>query len=148
MKRRLLLLLPGILLVSAAAAKEDQADREKIQGVWRVIAAADGGKPEPEERMKDRRLLITRDTITVQDGEKTVLQWAYNLGPSENPKALDLTELREGRRGKTGLGIYELKGDDLKICFPEDREGQRSTRFESKPNSVNDILITLRREKR
>ena len=44
------------------------------------------------------------------------------------------------------LGIYDLEDDGLKICFPEGRKGERSTAFESKPNSVNDVLIVLERE--
>jgi hypothetical protein len=53
----------------------------------------------------------------------------------------------EGEEVKPSVGIYELKGDDLKICYPEAGNVERSTAFESKADSVNDIFIILKREK-
>ena len=75
-------------------------------------------------------------------GEKTT-EWSYQLDAGRTPKWIDLRG-----RADTNLGIYELEGDNLRICYPEGRKGERSTAFESKPNSVNDVLIILRRERR
>ena len=43
-------------------------------------------------------------------------------------------------------GIYAFEGDTLKICVNERSGGGRSTAFESKQGSPNDILIVLRRK--
>jgi len=71
-----------------------------------------------------------------------------------NGRVLRLRRLDRRRRqphrltegGQTTLGIDELDGDNLKICFPGGRKGERSTSLESKPNSVNEILIILKRD--
>ena len=130
------------LLFGTPAANDDASDHEKIQAVWKVVAAEDSGRKTPAAALKNFKLVITRDKITYTFGEKTT-EWSYQLEATQRPKWIDL---RDG--DETNLGIYELEGDNLRICFPEGRKGERSTAFESKPNSVNDVLIVLRRERR
>jgi uncharacterized protein (TIGR03067 family) len=86
-------------------------------------------------------LVVTKDKITYKFGDKTK-ELSYKLDATKKPKWIDITE-----GDHTNLGIYELEGDNLKICFPEGGKDERSTAFESKPDSVNDILIILKREK-
>lgn len=128
------------LLITAAAPHTD--DQESIQGTWNVISAADNGHRTPKAALKDLKFVITRHKITYKFLEKTTV-WTYQLEANRKPKWIDL---RDGE--ETNLGIYELEGDNLKICFAEGRKGERSTAFESKSNSVNDVLIILRREGR
>lgn len=128
------------LLFTAAAANTD--DEESIQGIWNVMSAADNGHRTPKAALKDLKFVITKHKITYKFLEKTT-EWTYQLDANRKPKWIDL---RDG--AATNLGIYELEGDNLKICFPEGRPGERSTAFESKPNSVNDVLIILKREGR
>ena len=87
-------------------------------------------------------MVITKDTITYKFGDKTT-KLSYKLDATKKPKWIDLTE-----GDKTTLGIYELEGENLKICFPEGGKRERSTAFESKPNSVNDVLIILKAKNR
>ena len=131
-------LLTLALLFTAAASNTD--DHENIQGIWKVVSAADNGHRTPKAALKDLKFVITRHKITYKFLEKTT-EWPYQLDATQTPKWIDL---RDGH--ETNLGIYELEGDTLKICFAEGRKGGRSTAFESKPNSVNDVLIILRRE--
>ena len=133
-------LLTLALLFTAAAPHTD--DQENIQGIWEVLSAADNGHRTPKAALKDLKFVITRHKISYKFLEKTT-EWTYQLEANRKPKWIDL---RDG--AATNLGIYELEGDSLKICFAEGRPGERSTAFESKPNSVNDVLIILRREGR
>ncbi len=96
----------------------------------------------PDEAIKDLKWVITGDKITYKVGDKTT-ELTYKLDPTKKPKWIDFT--RGGRT--TTLGIYDLEGDNLKICFPKGDKGKRSTAFESKPKSGNEILIILKREK-
>jgi uncharacterized protein (TIGR03067 family) len=144
MKPHLLMIVAvGLLIAADGPQEDDEGDPAKIQGSWKVVAAEDSGEKAPKEALKDLKWVITKDKITYKFAEKTT-EWSYKLDPTTTPKWIDLTE---GER--TTLGIYELDGDNLKICFPEGPNGERerSTAFESKPNSVNDVLITLKREK-
>ena len=135
------LLTAGFLLGAAGANDDAKGDHEKIQGTWKVVSAEDSGGKAPDEAIKNLKLVVTKDKITYKFGDKPT-EWSYKLEATKKPKWIDLTE-----GDQTTLGIYELEGDNLKICFPEGRKGERSTAFESKPNSVNDILIILKREK-
>jgi uncharacterized protein (TIGR03067 family) len=129
-------------LLGAAGAKDDaRGDHEKLQGTWKVASAEDSGRKAPDEAVKNLKLVITKDKITYEFGGKTT-KWSFKLDATKKPKWIDLTE-----GDRTTLGIYELEGDNLKICLPEGRKGERSMAFESKPDSVNDILIILKREK-
>jgi uncharacterized protein (TIGR03067 family) len=133
----LMLALVGLLL--GADAPSD--DARKIQGTWKVVSAEDSGRRAPEESIKDMRWTVSKDAITYHVGNRTT-RWSYKLDPSKKPKWLDLVE-----DGRTRLAIYDVNGDTLRVCFAEGTPKERPTAFESKPNSPNDVLIVLKREK-
>jgi uncharacterized protein (TIGR03067 family) len=133
----LIFALTGLLL--GAAAPGD--DAQKILGTWKVISAEDSGRRAPEESIKDMRWTVSKDTITYHVASRTT-QWSYKLDPSKKPKWVDLVE-----GGRTRLAIYDVNGDTLRVCFAEGSQKERPTAFESKPNSPNDVLIVLKREK-
>jgi uncharacterized protein (TIGR03067 family) len=142
MRSCLFTLVTASFLLGPAGAKDDaKGDHEKIQGTWQVVSAEDSGRKTPDEVVKNIKWVITKDKITYKFGDKTT-EWTYKLDATKKPKWFDHTE-----GDHTTLGIYHLEGDNLKICFPEGGKKERSTAFESKPNSVNDILITLKRGK-
>ena len=39
------------------------------------------------------------------------------LDPAKSPRAIDITGTKGPDEGKTFLAIYELKGDELKVCY-------------------------------
>jgi uncharacterized protein (TIGR03067 family) len=138
--RSCFLMLLTVAIPSGAIAKDDaQADAERLQGIWQAVSALDSGTKAPDEALKNIRWTVTKDKIIYKVGDKT-MEWSYKLDQSKKPKWIDL---KEGNR--TTLGIYELEGDTLKICFAKQND-ERSTAFESKPDSVNDFLITFNRE--
>src|SRR5262249_44252161 len=64
------------------------------------------------------------------------VEGVYHLDPTKSPKQIDFTTLGEFR--KTGLGIYSLEGDTLKLCLSIDPEkvDQRPTEFATKPGEM------------
>jgi uncharacterized protein (TIGR03067 family) len=141
MKLQFLVIVTAGLLLAADDAKDDH---ETIQGTWKAVAVEDSGQKTPEAALKaiNVKWVIGKDKIAYQVGKMTT-EWTYKLDPTKKPKWIDL---KEGDRAMPG--IYELDGDTLKVCYPERGKGKRSTAFESKPDSVNDVLVVLRREKR
>ena len=125
------------LLLGADAPK----DAERVVGTWKVVSAEDSGRKASEETIKNLKWTVTRDTITYKVGNKTT-RWAYKLDPARKPKWIDLTE-----GDHTRPAIYDLDGDTLKVCFAEGAQKERPNAFESKPNSPNDVLIVLRRDR-
>lgn len=117
-----------------------RSDHVAIQGEWRVIFAEDSGRTGPPEALRDIRLLITQDQLSMEvAGRKNVS--AYQIDPSTTPKSIDFTT-----DGRTKPGIYDLQGDTLRICMSEDRE-ERPTAFDSQPDSANDLVLTFKRVK-
>lgn len=117
-----------------------RSDQVAIQGEWRVIVAEDSGRTGPPEAVRDIRVTVTQDELTMEiAGRKSVS--TFTLDPSTTPKSIDM--ITEGR---TMPGIYDLQGDTLRICFCEATD-ERPTVFDSQPDSANDIVLTLKRVK-
>ncbi len=73
----------------------------------------------------------------------------FTIDPSKSPKCLDLTARVGGAEIKVPA-IYEISGDDLKVCIPLIESGKsldlkRPERFETKGSPA--ILIRLKRVK-
>ncbi len=65
--------------------------------------------------------------------------------PGKLPKTMDIKGTKGPNKGKTFLTIYELKGDELKVCY--DLSGKaRPTEFATKPDTQL-FLVTYRRAK-
>ena len=133
--------LAMLVVAGSLLGADAPRDAEKLQGSWKVVSAEDSGRKAAEETIKHLRWAVTKDAISYKVGNKTT-RWAYKLDPARKPKWIDLTE-----GDRTRLAIYELEGDTLKVCFAEGMQKERPTAFESKPNSPNDVLIVLKREK-
>jgi uncharacterized protein (TIGR03067 family) len=113
MKRALLLACVAGLLI-AADAKDDAAKEEmkKFQGSWDTTAEVNGKKlPDPAT------VIIKDNTYTVKVKDKKLEEGTLKVDPSKKPKAIDSTAGDGADKGKTMLGIYEIDGDTIKICF-------------------------------
>ena len=55
---------------------------------------------------------------------------AQTIAPSKSPKAIDVTLTEGPMKGVVLLGIYEIDGDTLRVCF--DMGGKK------RPNSIID----------
>ena len=119
------------------AGKMDK-DRISILGTWKVTYAEDSGRVTPTDALKDIRFVIEEKTMITELGERTSVA-TYRLDPSTTPKSIDINE-----NGRTKPGIYDLQGDTLRICISEHSD-DRPTKFDSQPNSANDLIILMKR---
>lgn len=117
-----------------------QGDTETIQGSWSVVKATKRGKEAPEDEIKQVKLTFKGNTVTVNDGKRDE-EASFKLDPAKKPKEIDITP--GGNAEKAVPGIYELTGDDLKICF-SGPGGVRPTTFEATPESKHSLLILKR----
>jgi uncharacterized protein (TIGR03067 family) len=143
-------ILPGLLAgvlalllaVPAGVRGGDDAktEAEKFQGKWKPT------KIEGRNPLKLDGLLVTvtGDKLTLRGATEKPLQFTLKLDPAAKPKAIDITfELG------TLLGVYELDGDTLKVCYSELQEsekGKRPTELTA-PADSNRYLWVLKREK-
>ncbi|MHC5541518.1 TIGR03067 domain-containing protein [Singulisphaera rosea] len=142
MRRKGWVALAAVLL-GGSADPGVESELKTIEGPWRFVAIRSQGKEVPDESFKDSKLMLKGGVLTTMVPGYTDLG-GFKIDPSASPKAIDIT-LNEGLRQKiTYFGIYENKGDTLRVCFG--LEGKpRPTEFESKPQGGR-ILEVLTRE--
>ena len=121
-----------------------------------------GGKSLPKELMTgykfvfagtkltwDGAIGMTNRTgkITATDG---VFPCDFKIDPGQDPKQIDITLHLEKIKGgdPTVLGIYEIKGDTLKVYYLSSRTGRRPSEFATKDNpNIGYIVLTRAKKK-
>jgi uncharacterized protein (TIGR03067 family) len=129
----------GLLLAVASVRAGDQ---DKFQGTWKAEKMTRGGMDAPAEETEKMTIEFKGNkAIPMKDG-KSEDAAEFSLDETKKPKTMDIKPPKED---KTFLGIYELNGDTLKICFA--RDGGRPEKFESPEGSMN-MVIVLKRVKK
>src|SRR2546430_12702681 len=123
------------LLKKAAKAQPDGAggpktgakDLELLKGTWNIDTMEWRGKSLPKELMNGYKFVFAGNKLTWDGaigmqsvmGKVTPIDGKFScdfkIEPGKEPKKIDVTlHLMKGDR--TVLGIYEIKGDTLKVC--------------------------------
>ena len=117
------------LLMGAKAPKE----LETLQGNWQLSSGEMNGKPLPEKELKGKITIKGAEyTLTIGDGEKVT--GTQKLNTTANPKTIDIQNANGPDKGKTHLGIYEVKDDTFRVVFSAVGK-PRPTKFETHPDS-------------
>lgn len=86
----------------------------ELQGAWVAASIEFNGKPAPADEVKRTRFTFRGEKLLVRgskdDGREE--EGSYKADRDKSPKQLDITLGK-----KTLAGIYEVKGDQLKVCF-------------------------------
>ena len=117
-----------------------QGQEHSLQGKWSIFSITDEGKAHPVP--KGSTATFTKDKLTLHEG-KTTLEYGYHVDPSKSPHWIDLSV--KGAK-KQVLGIYEVKGETLYLSL-HSHGATRSTHFESKAKTENDVLMVFKRAK-
>ena len=128
-----------------AAAWGDAVRDESLDGTWLPSAAELGGKPFPDEVRKSIRLELKGDEYTVTVGTQPD-RGTCKRDPTANPKSIDITGTEGPNKGRTILGIYERKGDTLRVCYDLSGKG-RPAEFKTSEGSQL-FLVEYKLEKR
>lgn len=138
-----------VLLAGSASANNDEAREElnKLQGTWIRTSFSADGKIENDGDKPAEKAIILEIKGNSFHGQP------FTIDISKSPRHIDVTDV--GPKGKqfTLPGIYELKGEVLKICFPFPFEGKtdglqkRPTEFVTKPGE-NHVVEVYRRMKK
>jgi uncharacterized protein (TIGR03067 family) len=102
---------------------------EKLEGTWSIVAAERQGRPEKDDLKV--KVTFTGNRFTARRQGQVLLEGSIRLDPSAKPKRIDTRMSSGPNKGRTRLGIYELNGDRLRICYAEfgkDRPAVFSTR--------------------
>jgi uncharacterized protein (TIGR03067 family) len=131
------------LALASAADDPARTDADKLQGSWKLVASEIDGKKAPEESVKTVRMTVKGDRIVLREENKEE-EASFKLDPAQTPRALDLS-IKVGDKMEVVKLIYELRGDDLKLCGG--RAGKdRPKEFMAKAGSGLN-LIAFKRDK-
>jgi uncharacterized protein (TIGR03067 family) len=135
MKHALLTTLTVALAVLGNAADRDaspKSDAHPQDGVWKPTAAVLRGAKLPGPALDAITLrMVGRDYEVAIRGEPVPDQGARTLDETTSPKRISITSTNGPNRGKTFLGIYEMKDtNSMRVCY--DLSGAAfPTKFES-----------------
>jgi uncharacterized protein (TIGR03067 family) len=139
--------LVAALTISTAGAQDDAAKKElkKLEGTWATVSIeAAGQKVTDADKIKTRKLTTKGEKYTLKVGDETV-QGTIEINPTKKPKTMDVKPDSGSNKGKTLLGIYELEGDNLRICLaPPGKD--RPTEFASEAGTAHQLVV-YKREK-
>ena len=137
-------ILVSLLVAAAAWAGDAQADLKQLKGTWQLTSEVKDGEARPEDYVKSIQLAFDdRGEWTVKKDGDLIFKGTSKLEPSQKPKHLDLTlTVPEENKGLQVQGIYEVKGDKLRICWTIN--GERPTEFEAKDASGRTYAVFKR----
>jgi uncharacterized protein (TIGR03067 family) len=131
-----LFLITAILLAGDATAGDSSAkDLKQLEGTWEVVSTVLSGK-EVTEAIASFVIKGEKVTHLPLKGKKDEPREGdtFKIDSSKMPKQIDWTVNQKGVEKKVLQGIFEIKGDDLTICFDTQGKG-RPTTFTSKEGS-------------
>jgi RNA polymerase sigma factor (sigma-70 family) len=134
-----------------AEKKEDQKKREAkpdprqavqkaLQGVWAIESLEDHAKLVYPNGFV---VVFDQDRFTFKLPPEQPFSGRYEVDPKRGPQIINFIAKEDG---KPRLAIFDLNGDELRICMNEDPNGERPDRFVSEKAGKNDLLMVLKRK--
>lgn len=133
--------LLALLVAGLVMAQDTPKNGGELVGSWTVVSALKGGEKTPEEALKSMLVTFDEKTVTIKHGDN-VEKANYKIDPSAKVKTLDITP-EKAPKGVVVEGIYELKGDTLKIVWNKGKG--RPTDF--KGTGSDQAYMELKRKK-
>jgi uncharacterized protein (TIGR03067 family) len=144
--------LPIFALALLLAADDPKGaakkDLEKLQGTWTTVSLKYNGKDFNSEGKGKLRFGFKGDQATVEASDEIKREYAkvnFKLEPGTKPCCVDMTIAAGTQKDAVIEGIYELKGDEFKLCakvFGKERPAEFAS-----PEGSSIVLLVLRRDK-
>lgn len=144
MKWHVAMVLFAGLALAADPPKDDPAmqDMEKLKATWSVIAGEARGEKAPDEVIKIMKVDVDGNKFTVRFGDTVAEKGTFKLDPSKKPKVIDW--IVDGDEKKLAKGIYELDGDNWKLCVKTKAGLPAPAVFATQKDSDSQMIIMKR----
>lgn len=87
------------------------------EGEWAMTAGILNGSAMAEHLVAWCQRVTRGDVTSVAAGPRVILRARFALDASKKPHAVDYVNLEGANRRKSQRGIFELKGDQLRVCM-------------------------------
>jgi uncharacterized protein (TIGR03067 family) len=144
MKTTIGLCLAAALTVGAGGATDAKKELAKFDGTWNVSEIIYNGKDHSKLKFN---FVFKGDEVVVEGDDKVKFEYArlkIKIDPTTTPKLFDLTVGGGVQKGAEMEGIYEFKGDELRICVRVFGNKDRPNEFTS-PDGASVALMVLKR---
>jgi uncharacterized protein (TIGR03067 family) len=123
----------------------ERVGMDMLRGVWLAESMEINGKPASAKELAGTRFTFTKDKLLIRDSKRegNDQEAQYLMADfTRSPKHLDITI-----KNKTLHGIFEVKGDVLKVCYETgDNSANRPTKFATNREEEL-VLIVFKRQK-
>jgi uncharacterized protein (TIGR03067 family) len=150
MKLQLLAAMVLVLLSGGSVRAQDEAAKKelaKFQGVWELVSGEEEGQPAAEVIIQNLKIVIKGDQLTLQGDAGLIAKAAkvtIKVDPSTTPKCIDFKVDAGSEKGLALEGIYEWKGNEVKICVHQGND--RPLQFETKAGSKR-LMFVMKKQK-
>jgi uncharacterized protein (TIGR03067 family) len=137
--------LATLLILGGGGGTEQKKELAKFAGTWTVTELIFNGKDHSNLKFN---FVFKGDEAVIEGNDNIKLEYArlkILLDPTTKPKILDIKVLGGIQKDATLEGIYEFKGDELRIClkvFGNDRPSEFAS-----PDGESIALLVLKRSK-
>jgi uncharacterized protein (TIGR03067 family) len=132
----------AVCVLLVAAEGKDKKGTDPLAGAWKVTSAVARG----QERGQLKGTLYTfKDGKLTRKSSRGERKMTYTLDASKKPGTIDMTAVGGDRDGMKIKGIFEVKGDELKLCVSFLPDAERPKQFSG--DEEGQALLTLKREK-
>lgn len=132
-------------LMFVAAGDRDEAlrkDLAALQGTWQPVSVTVNGEALDKERLKDDSMVIRKNTFVLRSGAGST-GGTFLIDPTKNPKTIDTETLIGEAKGAKSVGIYQLEGDTLRVCYTT-APNPRPTDFSAGKDSKRALVVYKR----
>ena len=118
--------------------------RDALQGCWVAQSLEVGGKAVPATEFKTLCFTFTDDRLIVRGNfrDDGLDECTYSVDVKPKPRHFEFTPSSEK---KPVVGIYDVKGDELKVCLRHG-EGARPAQFATKADAGL-VLVVFKKRK-
>ena len=110
-----------------------QSDLQLLQGTWSIRSLAIDGQEMPSAIFANAAIVVKGERFT-STGMGAEYAGTLELDASANPRQLNMRFDAGPEKGNANLCIYEIAGDDWKLCVAT-RGPVRPSSFETTPGS-------------
>ena len=110
--------------------KNDKEELLKFQGIWSRTFGEVDKVTTPNFVFVDSIMVVGGRKTTITEGGQAFEMEIVGLNANVNPKEIDIKILGNPKGDSISLGIYELKGDSLRICHSLKEQAMRPDKFE------------------
>jgi uncharacterized protein (TIGR03067 family) len=105
------------LALAGCSTMNHHPKKNALLGQWRCLSATIDGKPLSDKKVNEFRLTVSKDRYKTEDANEVLFDSVYSIDTTSKPARITLIGTEGDRTGKEAMGIFELSGDLLLLCY-------------------------------